>query len=69
MTAECFAISTATSSLILRMGAMVEDSMGLSIRALLDRDIDLAQGVIAADDDIEMVVYMVEGKVIKHVHV
>jgi len=56
-------------SLILRLGAMVEDSMGLSIRALLDRDIDLAQGVIAADDDIEMVVYMVEGKVIKHVHV
>src|SRR5438034_509753 len=98
--------------LILRMGAMVEDSMSRSIRALLERDSDLARDVIAHDDEIdqltedsfrtlltymlensrniapairltfigkyfermadgatnicEMVVYLVEGKVIKH---
>src|SRR5260370_20097922 len=40
-------------ALVIRMGAMVEDSIGLSIRALLDRDVDLAQGVMAADDDID----------------
>jgi phosphate transport system protein len=39
--------------LILRMGALVEDSMTQAIRALLDRDTALAERVIAADDAID----------------
>ena len=33
--------------LILRMGAMVEDAISQSIRALLERNVDLASDVIA----------------------
>jgi len=39
--------------LLLRMGAMVEDSIAQSIRALLDRDTKLAESVIAHDDEID----------------
>jgi phosphate transport system protein len=39
--------------LLLRMGAMVEDSIAQSIRALLDRDTNLAESVIAHDDEID----------------
>jgi phosphate transport system protein len=38
---------------LLRMGAMVEDAIGLSIRALLERDSQLAESVIAADSLID----------------
>jgi phosphate transport system protein len=39
--------------LLLRMGAMVEDSMSDSIRALLERDSAVAERVIAQDDAID----------------
>ena len=39
--------------LLLRMGAMVEDSINESIRALLDRDTAVAERVIASDNDID----------------
>jgi phosphate transport system protein len=38
---------------LLRMGAMVEDAISLSIRALLDRDTAIAEQVIAADTEID----------------
>lgn len=39
--------------LLLRMGAMVEDAISDSIRALLERDSTVAERVIAADDAID----------------
>lgn len=39
--------------LLLRMGAMVEESIGESIRALLERDTAIAERLIAADDRID----------------
>ena len=39
--------------LLLRMGAMVEDAMSQSIRALLERDTALAEEVIKHDDEID----------------
>ncbi len=39
--------------LLLRMGAMVEDQINESIRALLERDTGVAQRVIDADSDID----------------
>lgn len=39
--------------LLLRMGAMVEDSIAQSIRALLERDTRLAEEVIQRDDEID----------------
>ena len=39
--------------LLLRMGAMVEDSISQSIRALLERDTEAALRVIAADSEID----------------
>jgi phosphate transport system protein len=39
--------------LLLRMGAMVEDAISDSIRALLERDSAVAERVIAADDEID----------------
>lgn len=39
--------------LLLRMGAMVEDQISQSIRALLERDSNVAQRVIDADSDID----------------
>ena len=51
--------------LILRMGAMVEDSMSRSIRALLERDIDLAQDVIQHDDEIDRMEVTIDEKTIE----
>lgn len=39
--------------LLLRMGAMVEDSIARSVRALLERDVELAQQVIDSDNEID----------------
>ena len=39
--------------LLLRMGAMVEDAINQSIRALLERNTDLAEEVIKHDDEID----------------
>ena len=41
------------TELLLRFGAMVEDAISQSIRALLERDTDLAEQVIAHDDEID----------------
>ncbi|HUO84610.1 MAG TPA: phosphate signaling complex protein PhoU [Thermoanaerobaculia bacterium] len=41
------------TEMLLRLGAMVEDAIADSIRALLERDSDLAQKVIERDDDID----------------
>ncbi len=38
---------------LLRMGAMVEDAISQSIRALLERDTGIAEAVIAADNQID----------------
>jgi phosphate transport system protein len=43
----------AIKDLLLRMGAMVEDAIDQSIRALLERDTKLAEEVIANDDAID----------------
>lgn len=51
--------------LILRMGAMVEDSMSRSIRALLERDTDLANEVIAQDDAIDRMEIAIDEKTIE----
>lgn len=39
--------------LILRMGAMTEDAIAQSIRALVERDSDVAERVISLDDEID----------------
>ena len=41
-------------NLLLRMGAMVEDQINLSIRALLERDTTLAEQVISQDSPIDL---------------
>jgi phosphate transport system protein len=41
------------TELLLRMGAMVEDAIHDSVRALLERDTELAEQVILKDDDID----------------
>ena len=51
--------------LILRMGAMVEDAMSRSIRALLERDSDLARDVIAHDDEIDRMEVTIDEKTIE----
>ncbi|MEK6373054.1 MAG: phosphate signaling complex protein PhoU [Acidobacteriota bacterium] len=51
--------------LILRMGAMVEDAMSRSIRALLERDTDLAADVIAHDDEIDRMEVTIDEKTIE----
>ena len=39
--------------LVLRMGGLVEEQINRSIRALLERDTDLAEAVIASDDAVD----------------
>src|SRR5258705_8530039 len=51
--------------LILRMGAMVEDAMSRSIRALLERDTELAADVIAHDDEIDRMEVTIDEKTIE----
>jgi phosphate transport system protein len=51
--------------LILRMGAMVEDAISQSIRALLERNIDLASDVIARDNVIDQMEVAMDEKTIE----
>jgi phosphate transport system protein len=48
--------------LLLRMGAMVEDAMSQSIRALLERDTFLAEEVIKHDDEIDQMELTIDQK-------
>jgi phosphate transport system protein len=50
---------------LLRMGAMVEDSIQQSIRALLDLDIAMAEQVIANDDRIDQMEIQIDQHVIE----
>ncbi|MBV8518948.1 MAG: phosphate signaling complex protein PhoU [Acidobacteria bacterium] len=51
--------------LLLRMGAMVEDTISQSIRALMERDTDLAEEVIARDDEIDRMEVEIDQKTIE----
>lgn len=51
--------------LLLRMGAMVEDQIQQSIRALLERDVDVAEQVIANDDRIDQMEVKIDQAVIE----
>ena len=51
--------------LLLRMGAMVEDAMQQSIRALLENDIRIADQVIASDDGIDDMEVQIDQRVIE----
>ena len=51
--------------LILRMGAMVEDAISQSIRALLERNVDLASDVIARDNVIDHMEVAMDEKTIE----
>jgi phosphate transport system protein len=54
-----------TKDLLLRMGAMVEDAINQSIRALLERDTDLANEVIARDSVIDHMEVAIDEKTIE----
>src|SRR5437588_1451643 len=51
--------------LLLRMGAMVEDAMQQSIRALLENDVAIAEQVIANDDRIDEMEVQIDQRVIE----
>jgi len=51
--------------LLLRMGGMVEQQMGDSVRALLERDTDLASHVIERDRDIDQMELIIDQKTIE----
>jgi phosphate transport system protein len=51
--------------LLLRMGAMVEDAMQQSIRALLEHDLAIAERVIANDDRIDEMEVQIDQRVIE----
>ena len=51
--------------MLLRMGAMVEESMQQSIRALLDLDLEVAEQVIANDDRIDQMEVQIDQHVIE----
>jgi phosphate transport system protein len=51
--------------LLLRMGGLVEQQMGDSVRALLERDTDLAQHVIERDRDIDQMELLIDQKTIE----
>jgi len=51
--------------MLLRMGAMVEDSIAQSIRALIERDTALAERVIAGDDAIDRMEVSIDQKTIE----
>ena len=51
--------------LLLRMGAMVEDAINDSIRALLDRDTALAEEVIRRDDEIDKMELEIDQKTLE----
>lgn len=50
---------------LLRMGAMVEEQISQSIRALLERDNGLAEQVIQHDDDIDRMEILIDQKTIE----
>jgi len=56
---------TELKDLLLRMGAMVEDAINQSIRALLERDVDLANDVIARDNVIDHMEVTIDEKTIE----
>jgi phosphate transport system protein len=51
--------------LLLRMGALVEDAIQQSIRALLERDASIAEAVIANDDRIDRMEVAIDERVIE----
>jgi len=51
--------------LLLRMGGLVEQQMGDSVRALLERDTDLAQHVIERDHEIDQMELLIDQKTIE----
>jgi len=51
--------------LLLRMGAMVEEQIQQSIRALLDRDVAIAEQVIANDDRVDQMEVKIDQAVIE----
>ena len=51
--------------LLLRMGAMVEDAINQSIRALLERDPSLAEEVIARDDEVDRMEVTIDQKTLE----
>jgi phosphate transport system protein len=51
--------------LLLRMGGLVEQQMSESVRALLERDTDLAQHVIDRDRDIDQMELVIDQKTIE----
>jgi phosphate transport system protein len=51
--------------LLLRMGAMVEDAISQSIRALLDRDTALAERVIKGDGEIDKMENIIDEKTLE----
>ena len=51
--------------LLLRMGAMVEDAINQSIRALLDRDDTLAEEVIRHDDEVDRMENLIDEKTLE----
>lgn len=53
------------SDLLLRMGAMVEDQISMSIRALLERDTQLAEQVISQDSPIDQMELDIDAHVIE----
>ena len=51
--------------LLLRMGAMVEDAISQSIRALLERDNDMAEAVIQRDDEVDRMENLIDEKTLE----
>src|SRR5437762_11397397 len=51
--------------LLLRMGAMVEDAINQSIRALLERDTSMAEEVIKRDDDVDRMENLIDEKTLE----
>ena len=51
--------------LLLRMGAMVEEAISKAIRSLLERDTELAEEVIRADDDIDQIELLIDDRTVE----
>jgi phosphate transport system protein len=55
----------AIKDMLLRMGAMIEDAISQSIRALLERDTAMAEEVIARDDEIDQMEVAIDKRTIE----
>jgi phosphate transport system protein len=55
----------AIKDMLLRMGAMIEDAISQSIRALLERDSAMAEEVIARDDEIDQMEVAIDKRTIE----